>query len=289
MTRVLVLGASGMLGTMVARVLASNSALEVVASTRQGAGAALAFDADRDSIPELLDSARCDWIINAIGILDRRIDEADPVSVAAAIEVNATLPNRLVAAAGRRRRVIHISSDGVFSGRTAPYDERAPRDADSVYALSKSLGEVRSANVVNLRCSIIGRDEHPAKSLLGWAVSLPPGATITGYTNHHWNGVTTYHLAKLCAAVILSDIHDLPNLLHIVPGDAVSKAELLQLILSAFGRGDVNVVAESAPVPVDRTLGTVYPEVNQRLWGAAGHPTPPTIQEMVNELSTLGQ
>ena len=277
-----------MLGGMVVRVLASHPALEVVASTRRGGNAALEFDSSRDSIAELLDSAHCDWIVNAIGILDNRIDEDDPQSVATAIDTNATFPNRLAAAAGGRR-VIQISTDGVFSGRNAPYDERAPHDAVGVYARSKSLGVVSSPAFVNLRCSIIGPEEPPASSLLGWALSHPPGATITGYTNHRWNGITTYHFAKLCAATILGDDLDLPVVLHAVPGDAVDKAELLRLLLSAFGRNDVTVVADPAPAPADRTLCTVYPKANECLWAAAGYRRPPTIEEMVRELSTVAQ
>ena len=288
MTRVLVLGANGMLGRMVARVLASHPALEVVASTRQGSRAAIKFDSSCDSLREVLDATDCEWIVNAIGVLDSRIDEDDPQSVATAIDTNATFPNRLAAAAGDRR-VIQISTDGVFSGRDAPYDERALHDAPGVYARSKSLGEVSSPTLVNLRCSIIGPEEQPARSLLGWALSQPSGATITGYTNHYWNGITTYHFAKLCAATVLGTAPGLPGVLHVVPGDAVDKAELLRLLLSAFDRDDVTVVADPAPARVDRRLSTVYPEVNESLWAAAGYRSPPTIEEMVGELSVVGR
>jgi dTDP-4-dehydrorhamnose reductase len=287
MTRVLVLGANGMLGSMVARVLAGTPLLEVVATTRRGGNNTLEFEVGRSSISELLDSARCDWVVNALGILDRRIDVDDPACVASVIDVNARFPHRLAAAADRGQRVINVATDGVFSGRNAPYDERAMHDADGLYSRSKSLGEVRSPHVVNLRCSIIGPEALPATSLLGWAVSQPAGATITGYTNHRWNGLTTLHFAKVCSAVILGGDHDLPPTLHVVPGDSVSKAELLSLGLEAFGRTDVTVVAEPASVPVDRTLCTVHPEINGHLWAAAGYPRPPRITDMVNELAML--
>jgi dTDP-4-dehydrorhamnose reductase len=286
--RVLVLGANGMLGATVSRVLASDDRFDVISTTRHGGKGALAFDAGRDAIADLLDLARCSWIVNAIGILERHIDEYDPSSVAAAIDVNASLPNRLVAAAGQGRRVLQISSDGIFSGKRAPYDERSPTDADGVYAKSKALGEVRSDNVLTLRCSIVGVESAPANSLLGWALSQPLGARISGYTNHRWNGITTLHFAKLCAAAILAD-HQLPSLLHPVPADSVSKAQLLQLGLEAFGRKDVTVVPEPAAVAVDRTLHTVHPEVIRRLWAAAGYPHQPTIAQMLNELASFGE
>jgi dTDP-4-dehydrorhamnose reductase len=289
MIRVLVLGANGMLGSMVSRILHSTRELEVVASTRHGDDGTLGFDAAQDSIAELLEVARCSWIVNAIGILDSRIDENDPASIATAIDVNANFPNRLAVAAGRVQRVIHIGTDGVFSGQNAPYDERAPRDAEGVYARTKTLGEVHSPNVVTLRCSIIGGEDPPARSLLGWALTQPPGATISGYSNHRWNGVTSLHFARLCAAAIFADIPDIPSVIHIVPGDSVTKAELLDLGLTAFGRNDVTVVEEPAPVAVDRTLSTLYPGVNRRLWAAAGYPIPPTIAEMVSELASFGR
>jgi dTDP-4-dehydrorhamnose reductase len=282
---VLVLGADGMLGSMVARVLSTNSALHVVRSTRIRAPQGLAFDATQHSVSDLLDEARCDWIINAIGILDTNIDENDPDSVVAAINVNASFPNRLAAAAGRDRRVLHISTDGVFSGRNAPYDEPAPHDAAGVYARTKSLGEPRFSNCVTLRCSIIGPESSPARSLLGTILSQPFGAVIAGRTNHRWNGVTTLHLARLCAALILADDSNLPSVLHVVPGDTVTKAQLIDLCIAAFGRSDLTVAAQRAAVPLDRTLRTVHPEINQRLWAGAGHAVPPTIDEMVKELA----
>ena len=276
-----------MLGSMVARVLSTEQELEVVRCSRFGTQRDLAFDADRHSVEELLDATRCDWIINAIGILDRHIDESDPGSVARAIHVNSTFPNRLAAAAGRDSRLIHITTDGVFSGRNAPYDETAPHDAAGVYGRSKSLGEPCFPNCINLRSSIIGLEKPPAKSLLGVMLSHSPGSVVTGYTNHRWNGVTTLHLARLCAAVIQGDDDHLPSVLHVVPGNSVSKAELISLCLLAFGRNDLTVEKRPALEPVDRTLRTTHPELSRRLWNSAGYAAPPTIGEMATELAAL--
>jgi dTDP-4-dehydrorhamnose reductase len=276
-----------MLGSMITRVLSTDQAFKVIQCSRSGARRDLAFDADRHSVEELLDATRCDWVINAIGILDRDIDESDPGTVARAIHVNSTLPHRLAAAAGKECRLIHITTDGVFSGRNAPYDENAPHDAVGIYGRSKSLGEPRFANCVNLRSSIIGLETPPAKSLLGVTLSHPPGAVITGFTNHRWNGVTTLHLARLCAGVIHGDHDDLPSVLHVVPGDSVSKAELINLCLVAFGRTDLTVENRPTQEPMDRTLRTTHPELNRRLWKLAGYSQPPSIGEMVTELAAL--
>jgi dTDP-4-dehydrorhamnose reductase len=284
MTRVLVLGAEGMLGSMVARVLARHPRVEVVPTTRHGDHGTPAFEVERDSIADLVASSGCEWIVNAIGVLDRGIDERDPRSVAAAIEVNARFPHLLLAAA-RGQRIINVATDGVFSGRHAPYDEHSAHDADGVYARSKSLGELRSRLAVNLRCSIIGPERPPPTSLLGWALTQPSGAAIAGYTDHRWNGVTSLHFAKVCTALVVAAPESLPATLHVVPEDSVTKAELLGLALAAFGRSDVTVVAQPGPRPVDRTLGTVHEELNRRLWAAAGYRCPPRIAEMLEELA----
>jgi dTDP-4-dehydrorhamnose reductase len=287
MTNVLVLGANGMLGSMLVRVLAGYPDFDVVGTVRTGQEGQPAFEVGRDSVEELLSSVRCDWILNAIGVLDRYITASDPASVASAITVNAEFPNRLAGATRGAQQVINFTTDGVFSGRRGPYDERSEQDAAGVYARSKGLGEVQADNIVNLRCSIIGPEEPPVVSLLGWALSQPPGATITGFTNQQWNGLTTLHLAKICAAVMVGDTPDLPSTLHVVPYDAVSKAELLQLSVERFGRSDLTVSPRPAANAVDRRLSTAYPEINARLWMAAGYTRPPTVSEMVSELAGL--
>jgi dTDP-4-dehydrorhamnose reductase len=287
MTRVLVLGANGMLGSMLVRVLAGHPEFDVVGSARSGQGGYRPFVVGRDSVDDLLASVRCEWILNAIGVLDRYIDASDPASIASAVAVNSEFPNRLAVATRGAQQVINFATDGVFSGRRGPYDERAEQDAGGVYARSKGLGEVQAAHVVNLRCSIVGPEEPPAVSLLGWALSQPQGATITGYTNHRWNGLTTFHLAKMCAAVMLGQVTGLPSTLHVVPHDTVSKAELLTYAVKSFGRSDLTVRHRPAEIAVDRRLATAYPDVNARLWKAAGYARPLAISEMVSELATL--
>jgi dTDP-4-dehydrorhamnose reductase len=243
------------------------------------------FDATADQLGPLLDSEPYEWIVNAIGVIKPRIDEKVPASVENAIAVNALFPARLAAeSAARGQRVVQIATDCVFSGTRGSYDESAPHDPLDVYGKTKSLGETPAGNVIHLRCSIVGPERSTLpSSLLGWILSAPPGGELSGYTDHFWNGVTTLHFAKLCAAVINGAT--VPRVHHVVPGDTVSKADLLQLVLSAFGRDDVKVRPGPGPTSVDRTLSTQHPDINQSLWIAAGYETPPTIQEMVRELA----
>jgi dTDP-4-dehydrorhamnose reductase len=289
MTKVLVLGAHGMLGSMVARVLAEQPGVEVT-TTARGDGALDTsrhrhFDATADPLGPLLDSEPYEWIVNAIGVIKPRIDESVPASVENAIMVNSVFPARLAAESDARgQRVVQIATDCVFSGTQGAYDESAPHDPVDVYGKTKSLGETPAGNVTHLRCSIIGPElSSPPSSLLGWILSAPRGGELSGYTDHFWNGVTTLQFARLCAAIVGGAT--VPRVQHVVPGDSVSKADLLQIVLSSFHRDDVRVRPGPGPSSVDRTLSTQHSDSNQSLWMAAGYDRPPTIRDMVTELA----
>jgi dTDP-4-dehydrorhamnose reductase len=281
-----------MLGSTVAEVLLEEPQLPVAVTGRgpESSGPRAAryhtFDARVDSVDDLLAQDRYSWIINAIGVLKPCIEIGDAASIEAALDVNALFPYRLAAAAGARgQRVIQIETDGVFRGTDAPYDESSPHDAQDVYGRTKSLGEVPADNVVHLRCSILGRERRSQpRSLLERALTTPPGGAIAGFTGQRWNGVTTLHFARVCAAIVLGA--DTPSLQHVVPADSVTKAELLQIALHAFGRDDVQVRPERGPAPADRRLDTLDPARNAHLWRQAGYPTPPTIAQMIDELAT---
>jgi dTDP-4-dehydrorhamnose reductase len=273
-TRVLLLGVTGMLGAAVARVLADEPSLELVATDRSR------FDARAGDPRVLLQEIEPDWVVNAIGVTKPHIDPASAGSVAAALDVNARFPFALAEAARLHgARVIQIATDGVFSGESGGYREDAPHDALDVYGKSKSLGEVPAPNVINLRCSIIG-----AGSLVGWLLEQPSGARVPGYADHVWNGVTTWHFGRLCAGIV-SEQPDLPSPLHVVPADTVTKAELLELIARAFGRDDLTIEPQASPLAVDRSLATLHPDATAALWRAAGYDVPPTVAAMVDELS----
>lgn len=284
-----------MLGSMVTRVLSERPELDVTTTARAAGGRPASgssvrrFEVCKDEIAPLLDGGDYDWVINAVGVTAGHIDHRASTSIENAVTVNALFPHRLVAECTLRgQRVIQIATDGVFSGVGGPYDEAARHDATDVYGKTKSLGEVPAGNVIHLRCSVLGPELSVPSSLLEWILSCPTGARLEGYDQHRWNGVTTLHFAKLCAAVIGGV--KIPSLQHVVPADAVSKAELLELVLSAFGRQDVEVSRVPGPgAPINRTLTTCNPEANSLLWRAAGYDRPPTIADMLRELAAHGE
>src|SRR6188768_1202155 len=194
MKRVIVLGATGMLGSMVCSYLKRNSDFEVVGTTR-GTFDARKFVAGETQKEEL----RADTIINCIGVIKPFCKDTDRQGVIHAIEVNALFPHRLAAEAKRvGARVIQIATDCVYSGAKGDYIETDAHDALDVYGKSKSLGEVFDGSLLNIRCSIIGPELKSKSSLLEWCLSNRDGATLSGFAHHRWNGVTTLQFAQLC-------------------------------------------------------------------------------------------
>lgn len=290
--KVAVLGASGMLGSMVLSTLADAREFEIVATLR-GADARLdgahveRLDASAPSKEELVRALDgCSWAINCIGVIKHHIQDDQRETTERAIRVNALFPRALAGAAEATGcKVLQIATDCVYSGAKGAYLESDPHDAWDAYGKSKSLGEVPAPGMHHLRCSIIGPETgSDRRSLLEWFLGHPSGSVVTGYTNHLWNGVTTLHFARVCLG-ILREEPVLPHLVHLIPADALSKGELLRSIQSAFQRNDLRVDLKPAPHAIDRSLSTSNATLNHRLWSAAGYAEPPTLGEMVEELA----
>ena len=149
----------------------------------------------------------------------------------AAIRVNAEFPQelaRLCADAGMK--LVHLSSDGVFSGRGEPSDKSSAPDPDDEYGVQKLAGEPAFGLV--LRASIIGPERRGFEALLCWF--LAQKGTVPGYSDQLSNGVTSVALARAIANVIAQ--RPLPNGVRHVFTDDVTKQELLIRIARAFGR-----------------------------------------------------
>lgn len=162
MGRVLVLGGEGMLGHMVVHVLSRSGRLAIAHTSRSG-GSGYSYDVQHGpgGLRHILDAhGPFDYMINCIGILGAGIHPLNPASMRRAIQVNALFPHELAMVAHEAGvRVIHVSTDGVFSGGSeGPYFEDAPHDCPDIYGKTKSLGEVHAPGVPDLRCSIIGPD-----------------------------------------------------------------------------------------------------------------------------------
>ena len=296
MSKVLVLGGSGMLGSMIVDWLARDRSLKVGATVRDRRylehGRALLpevqwrlLDAEDDSYASALSILEdYGWVINAIGVIKQFIRDDNPVEVERAIRVNALFPHRLARKARETgARVLQIATDCVYSGREGRYTEEAPHDPLDVYGKTKSLGEARSDIVFHLRCSIIGPELKNHVSLLDWFLKHPLGAKLTGFTNHRWNGVTTLHFARICQGIIKTDLK-LPYLHHVIPGGEITKAELLEEFAGKYGREDIKIARGEAANVIDRTLSSRNEILNRSIWEAAGFRRPPAIPDMIAEM-----
>lgn len=275
--RVLVLGVTGMLGSMVEAVLRSATRYDVRGTARQTEterafesppSGPYAFDAERDGDAALLrivEDFRPSFIINGIGVIKPYCRDDDPAGIRRAIMVNALFPYRLAAAARRARaRVLQIATDCVFSGKEGQYIESDPHDPLDVYGKTKSLGEVKAEHVLHLRCSIIGPEPFRKISLMEWFLKQEDGATVQGFTHHLWNGVTTLQFSQCCADIVSAGESFFDTLVgvspvhHFIPNATVTKYDLLRVLADAFGkRVRIEKASEPGP-PVNRTLASLY-------------------------------
>lgn len=265
--KIAVLGSTGMLGSMLVKHL--NGVVE----TPQ-------LDASVPFNTQLLKQlAEYQWIINAIGAIQQRCKDDFKFW-----KVNAGFPWRLANVAETLNiNVIQIATDCIYDGKRGDYTELDAANPVDVYGRSKLEGEVVSHNMNHIRCSIIGPETH-GKSLLGWFLNQPYAESTSGYTNHWWNGITTLHFAKVCQGIISYNL-PMPHIHHLVPADSVSKYELLKLFAKYFDRGDIKIKPVEMPEGMNRTLATVDPVLNLKLWALAGYPKPPTIAQMIKELA----
>jgi dTDP-4-dehydrorhamnose reductase len=168
-------------------------------------------------------------VINCVGIIKQRPAAKESIP---SILLNALLPHHLVDICSRwGGRVIHISTDCVFSGRRGNYDEEDASDAEDLYGRTKFLGEVKHGNALTLRTSIIGRELVHEESLLEWFLNQNHKRVI-GYKRAFFSGLTTNRLADVVGDLIDKQ----PNLrgLYQVTSQTISKYELLCLIRGAY-------------------------------------------------------
>lgn len=261
--QVLILGASGMLGRMLCKVLESRDDIDVIATTRDGEEGRTPF-AVEDGVEGLrgmiAGKGSFDLIVNAIGVLGSRIDASDRVSVRRAVLVNALFPHDLAQAAREAgASVVHISTDGVFSSNRGTVDESAEPNPEDVYGRTKRRGESREENVINLRCSIIGPDPIGRRGLWEWLAGQPKQAEVPGFIDQRWSGVTSFQVAELCSALVATESFAAARaegaIHHFCPNLTITKYQLLCLLGDAL-RPDIRVKETDSGVPINRELVT---------------------------------
>jgi dTDP-4-dehydrorhamnose reductase len=281
-TRVLVLGASGMLGHKVWQELVPRfDARATVRTEAVPEPAAAVLDPERTvtgvtvedpgSVARALERSGAEVAINCIGVVKQARAASDaPVTVRG----NALFPHEVAVACRERGvRLVHISTDCVFSGDRGRYREDDVPDARDLYGRSKLLGEVTTDGCLTLRTSIVGRELSGSHGLLEWLIG-ERGRAVRGFTRAVFSGLTTEALARELASIVAEGA-ELDGLWH-VGGDPIAKHELLALARKALDL-DVEIVPDDSVV-IDRSLDS------QRYREATGR-TPPSWPEMLADLA----
>jgi len=237
----LILGATGMLGHKLMQVLSQRytvtgtvrgdtlnlakhpvfSSLDIMGNIRAD---------DLTGIQQVIETIRPDVVINCIGIVKQLPAAQDPLQ---SIAINALFPHQLAQICRQKNiRLIHMSTDCVFSGRKGYYSEEDPSDAEDLYGKTKYLGEVDYPGCLTLRTSIIGRELDTSHGLIEWFMSNE-GKTVSGYKNVIFSGLTTLALSEIIADIIANH----PRLYGInqVASEPISKYDLLNLVKKTYG------------------------------------------------------
>jgi dTDP-4-dehydrorhamnose reductase len=256
--RVFVAGHKGMLGHVAARYFAEQG-YEVVTSDHRYTAS------PRDPLVEAIRDSGSGWVVNALGKIKQKCGNADEL-----FRANTLFPLHVKRRLAAEQRLIHASTDCVFSGRTGPYQIEMSPDPDDDYGLSKMLGEAvaEPGRAYVLRTSIVGPELAGQSGLLGWF--LNQRGTVNGFVNHMWNGVTTLEWSKACLDLMAGRQTDQAALWQVGVWPPVSKFELLGMFARAWNHV-IDIVPKAATDAIDRSL--------QPTWQRA------TLEEQLLELS----
>lgn len=288
--KVIVLGASGMLGhkmfqrlrnvfpcttAMMRRMKSSPPFCHI--DLLRGGDVSDGIDCiETDVLRRRLAGLRPDVIVNCVGIVKQRPQAND---AGACIAINALLPHQLASwARAWGGRVIHFSTDCVFSGARGRYTEEDASDAQDLYGRSKFLGEVVAENALTLRTSMIGREIEEHRSLLEWFLAQK-GRIVPGYRRVIYSGVTTNQLGDLVTTII-RDYPQLSGLFQVVSAP-ISKYDLLCLLREAYS-ADVVIEPDDREISdrsmrgdkLRRAMGYVAPSWPDLVQELAADPTP---------------
>lgn len=275
--KILILGATGMLGGAVFKTFSSDPTLEVWGTVRSSASLRFFSDAERNSLlvgrdvldqdvlVAVLSKVRPDVVINCVGLIKQLADAKDPLS---ALPINALLPHRLARLCDLiGARLLHVSTDCVFSGRKGGYLESDPSDAEDLYGKSKYIGELHDyPNAITLRTSIIGHELSSSFALVDWF--LAQESSVTGFSKAIFSGLPTVELARIMKDFVLP--HPELNGLYHVGAEPISKADLLTLIARQYGKSIK--ISSDATLVIDRSLNS------ERFTRATGYKAPSWTQ-----------
>jgi dTDP-4-dehydrorhamnose reductase len=271
--RLAILGASGMLGSVAFRILSTRYPGDVYGTIRSsgalrvfgpelGRQIVTGFEVENcDALAGFLGQTRPNVVINCIGVVKQLAASNDPL---VAIPINAIFPHRLARLTSLiGARLIHVSTDCVFTGRKGNYVESDMPDAEDLYGRSKLLGEVDYSNAITLRTSIVGREIASRNGLVEWF--LAQTGRVRGYRRAIFSGLTTVELARVIADQVIGR-EELRGIYH-VSVNPISKFDLLTLVKETYNKN--TDIDPDDSVVIDRSLNS------DRFRAATGYSPPP--------------
>lgn len=271
MKKVLVFGGTGMAGHMITIYLSNlkdkYNVLNVCHRNKLNKNSILCDVSDIDHVNEVIQIVKPDVIINCIGILNK----VAAIDIKNTVYINTFFPMFLARIGNRQNiKIIHLSTDCVFSGLKGNYNEKSFKDEDGIYGLSKNLGEIEDKNCLTIRTSIIGPELKNGSGLFNWFMNQK--GTIKGFTNVFWSGITTLELSKSIDTALDLNIEGIYN---ITPGYKISKYDLLNIIKDEFKKSDITIEKDNTTV-CDKSLVTIKKDFNYKV---------PSYETMIKEMS----
>ena len=259
MTRILIVGANGLLGNSLIKFFSTKKNFSIFATIRSAntfntlndcfnnCNIFTGIDVEKkNDLESVFSKVIPSIVINCVGVVKQSEEIANNFKV---ISINSLLPHYLLNLSMRySARFIHFSTDCVFSGSRGNYNEDDLPDAKDLYGRSKLLGEVYYGNSITLRTSIIGHELNSSKSLVDWFLSK--NENVEGYKKSIFSGLTTFEIARVIHDYVINT--DLVGLYHL-SADPISKYELLLLIKDIYGK-TINVIPDDKKVAVNRSL-----------------------------------
>lgn len=285
--KILVLGVTGMLGSTLFKYLSINGQFQVYGTLRGNDKSFFPKELceklitnvnvlDQNNLLSLFEKIRPDVVINCVGLIKQLSIAKDPLVI---LPINSMLPHVLAKLCSlTKARLLHVSTDCVFSGRRGMYTEEDISDAEDLYGKSKYIGEVvTEAHAVTLRTSIIGHEINGNFGLLNWFLSQQ--GIVKGYSKAIFSGLTTVELARIISTYVITN-SSLSGLYH-VSVDPIDKFSLLKLVAHIYSK-EVDIIDDHT-LSIDRSLDSTQ----FRMVTGYQPPAWPDLIKQMKEFKTL--
>ena len=246
----MILGVNGMLGSTLFKYFSDRKSVKIVGILRKRSNLPKSYKyykskdiyeynfIENYELEKLFNHLQPKIIINCAGIVKQHPSAKDPINN---IQINALFPHRLNKLCNLRNvKLIHISTDCVFSGKKGFYNENDFADPIDLYGMSKFLGEVITENALTLRTSYIGEELISQRGLLSWFLSQKD--TVQGFSKAIYSGLPTVEIARIIDQFILPKLH-LKGLYHI-SSDPIDKFSLLNIINNVYKK-NIKIIKET--------------------------------------------